>query len=89
MQFLLLLFENRFGDIADAVDLRPVDLRLDLGFMPGRGRTRRSAAPLQNVGAHTLGFIRLNRARMRFLLANPNRHESIQNLLALNFQLPR
>jgi len=41
------------------------------------------------MGAHTLGFIRLDGARMRFLLANPNGHESIQNLLALDFELSR
>jgi hypothetical protein len=88
VHFLLLLFENRPGDVADAVHLRPVDLRLYFGLMPSR-RIRRASTPFRNVSAHTLGFIRLNRARMGFLLANSNGYESVQNLLALDFQLPR
>jgi hypothetical protein len=88
MHFLLLLFENRLGDVADAVDLRPVDLWLDLGLMPRAGRTRAST-PLEDVGAHTLGFIRLDRARMRLLLGYANRCESVQYFPALNFQLSR
>jgi hypothetical protein len=55
--------------------------------MPGRAAA--SAARSEDVGAHTLGFIRLNRARMGFLLGNSNGRESVQNFPALNFQLPR
>jgi hypothetical protein len=88
MHLLLLLFQNRPGYIADAVHLRPVDLRFRFGFVPRTGAPA-SAAPLQNVGAHTFCFIRLDGARMRFLLGNPDRRESVQNLFTLDFQLPR
>jgi hypothetical protein len=88
MHLLLLLFQNCFSNVADAVNLRPVDLRLRLSLMP-RGSRTAAPAPPQNVGAHTLGFIRLNRARMRLLLGNPYGRESIQNFFALNFQLSR
>jgi hypothetical protein len=88
MHLLLLLFQNRFGDVADAVHLRPVDLRLRLGLVP-RGSRRAAPTPLMDVGAHTLGFIRLNRARMRLLFGNPYCRESVQNFFALNFQLSR
>jgi hypothetical protein len=88
MHLLLLLFENRPGHIADAVHLRPVDLRLHLGLVPHAGAAA-SAAALQNVGAHTFSLIRLDGARMRFLLGNPDCRESVQNLFTLDFQLPR
>jgi hypothetical protein len=88
MQFLLLLFKDRSGRIARTVNLRPVDLRLHFGFMPRRPAAVRSAPP-QNMGAHTLGLIGLDRARMRLLLGYANRCESIQNFPALNFQLSR
>jgi hypothetical protein len=89
MRLLLLLLEDRFGDVANAVDLRPVDLRLGFGLMPRRCRAAAPTPRLQDVGAHTLGFIRLDRARMRLLLGNPDCCESIQNFLALDFQLSR
>jgi hypothetical protein len=85
VRFLLLSLENLAGDIAGLMGLGPVELRLNLGFMPSRGTA--AAAPLKDVGAHTLGFIRLNRARMGFLLGNSNGRESIQDFLALDFQL--
>jgi hypothetical protein len=88
MQFLLLLFKDRSGRIARAVHLRPVDLRLHFGFMPRRPATARSAPP-QDMGAHTLGLIGLDRARMRLLLGYANRCESVQYFPALNFQLSR
>jgi len=87
LRFLLLLFENRPGYVANTVDLRPVDLRPGLGFMPWP--TGRRSAPLQYVGAHTLGFVHLDGTRVRLLLRDSYRRESIQNLLALHFQLTR
>jgi hypothetical protein len=88
MQFLLLLFKDRSGRIARAVNLRPVDLRLHIGFMPRRPAAA-PAAPLQNMGAHTLGLIGLDRARMRLLLGYAYRCESVQYFPALDFQLSR
>jgi len=69
------------------VNLRPVNLRLDLGLVPCR--TTRAAPPFQDVRAHTLGFILLDRARVGLLFGNADFRESIQNRLALNFQFPR
>jgi len=86
MGFLLLPLENLAGDIAGLVGLRPIDLRFDIGFVPSR---RAGTACLMDVGAHTLGFIRLNRARVRFLLRDSNSRESIQDFFALDFQLSR
>ncbi len=88
MGFLLLPLENLSGDVAGLVRLGPVDFRADVGLMP-RGRAGVAAAPLQDVGTHTLGFIDLDGARMRFLLGNPYSRESVQNFPALNFQLSR
>jgi hypothetical protein len=88
MHLLLLLLKNRFGNIADAVHLRPVDLRLRFGLVPRSSRTAASTS-LQDVCAHTLGFIRLYRARMRLLFRNTYSRESVQNFFALNFQLSR
>jgi len=68
------------------MDLRPVDFRLDLGFVPGCGAV---AASLREVSAHALRLIRLDRTRMRLLLGNSNRRERIQNFPALHFQLAR
>lgn len=86
-RFPLLVLQNRSGHITDVMHLRPVDLRLDLGLVPRR--RARPAPALQNVGAHTLGFIRLDRARVRLLFRYADFHESIQNCFALDFQLPR
>jgi hypothetical protein len=85
--FLLLSLENLSGDIAWLVGLGPVDFRLGVGVVPRRAAA--SAARFKDVCAHTLGFIRLNRARMGFLLGNSNGRESVQNFPALNFQLSR
>jgi len=59
LRVLLLLFENGPGDIADTVNPGPVDLGLHLGLVPCRA-ARCDAARSENVGAHTLGFIRLD-----------------------------
>jgi len=66
--------------------LRPVDFWLDLRFVASRGA---AAAPLRQVGAHALGLVRLDRARMRLLLGNPDRCERFKNLSALDFELAR
>lgn len=87
MGFLLLPLENLSGDVAGLVGLRPVDFGLHIGLMP---RCRTAPTPtLQDVRAHTVGFLGLDGARMRFLLGNPYCRESVQNFLALNFQLSR
>jgi hypothetical protein len=85
--FPLLVLQNRLCHITNVMYLRPVDLRLDFSLMP---RRRTAATPtLQDVCAHTLGFVRLDRARVGLLLGNADFHESIQNCLALHFQLSR
>jgi hypothetical protein len=48
-----------------------------------------AAAPLQNMRAHTLGFIHFDGARMRLLLRYADFRESVKDRLALYFQLPR
>ncbi len=48
-----------------------------------------AAARLQNMRAHTLGFIHFDGARMRLLLRYADFRESVQNRLALDFQLSR
>jgi hypothetical protein len=69
------------------MDLRPVNLRLGFGLVPHR---RAASTPtLQDVRAHTLGFVRLDRARVGLLLGNTDCRESIQNGPALHFQLSR
>lgn len=88
LHLLLLFFQNGFGHIADTVNPGPVDLRLDFGVMPSR-RAAAGTAPFEDVRAHTFGFIRLNRARMRFLFRDTDCHESVQNFFALDFQLSR
>jgi hypothetical protein len=88
MRFLLLPLENLLRDIARLVRLRPVDLRLHIVGMPWCGSASRPASP-QDVRAHTLGFIRLDGARMRLLFGDPDRRESVQNFFALDFQLSR
>jgi hypothetical protein len=85
--FLLLPFENRFGDIADVMDLRPVDLRLGFGFMTRR--KGRSAAPLQNMHTNPLGFVRLDRAGVRLFFGHANCDQSFQDFPALHLQLAR
>jgi len=89
MRLLLPAFENLARDIARLVGLGPVELWLDLGFVPSRGKTAADAAPFKDVGAHTLGFIRLDRARMGFFLGNSNGGESVKYLLAFDFELSR
>jgi hypothetical protein len=88
MGFLLLSLEDLPGDIPGLVGLGPVELRLDLGFVP-RSVAGASAASFENVGAHTLGFIRLDRARVGLFLSNSDSRESVQNFPALDFQLSR
>jgi hypothetical protein len=85
--FSLLVLEDSPRHITNVMHLGPVNLRLDLGLMPGR--RARCAPALQNVRAHTLGFIRLDGTRVRLFLGNANFHESVQNRLALDFQLSR
>ena len=87
MNFLLFAFEDLAGDVAGFVGLRPIDFRLHIGLVPGCGTA--STPSLQDVRADTLGFFRLDGARMRLLLGNTYGHESIEDLFALHFQLSR
>lgn len=85
-RFALLLLENRLRDVPDVMHLGPVDFRLDLRLMTS------CAAPATrpgDIGAHTLGFVRFDRTRMRLLLGNSDRRERVQNFSALYFQLTR
>ena len=84
--FLLPLFQDRLRYVADSVHLRPVDLRLGLSFVASR---RAYAPSLQDMRAHTLGFIGLNRAGVGLLLRNPYFCQCVKNGLALDFQLTR
>lgn len=87
MSFLLALLENGFCHIADAVNLRPVNLWLRFRFVPAG--VHRDAAAFQDMGAHPLGFVRLNRAGVRLLFGHANCGESVKNFLALHLQLTR
>jgi hypothetical protein len=84
--FLLLLLENSFGDVADAMDLRPVNLRLGLGFV---ARCADTAAALQDMRADTLGFVRLDGTGVRLLLGHANCGQSFQDFPALHLQFTR
>jgi len=84
--FLLPLLQDRLRYIADSVYLRPVNLRLGLSFVANR---RAYAPSLQDMRAHTLGFVGLNRAGVGLFLRNPDFRQCIKNGLALDFQLTR
>jgi hypothetical protein len=84
---LLLLLENSFGDVADAMNLRPVDLRLGFGFVPHTAA--RTAAALQNMRADTLGFVHFDGTGVRFLFGHANCGQSFQDFPALHLQLTR
>jgi hypothetical protein len=85
--FLLLLFEDRSGDVADAMNLRPVDLRLGLGFVARAGGG--AATALQDMRANPLGFIRLYGTGVGLFLGHANCGQSIQDFPALDLQLTR
>ena len=85
--FLVALLENGFRHIADSVNLGPVNLRLRFSFVPGGAHG--DAAAFQDMGAHPLGFIRLNRAGVRLLFGHANCGESIKNFFALHLQFTR
>jgi hypothetical protein len=87
-RFLLFALENRSRCVARLRHPRPVDLRLRHSLMARRGRVVPAPA-LQDVRAHTLGFIRLDRARMRLLLGNSDCRECVQDFLTFDFQLTR
>jgi hypothetical protein len=85
--FLLLLLENGFGDVAYAMDLRPVDFRLGLGLVarPAGG----TAAALQDMRADTFGFVHLDGTGVRFLLGHADCGQSFKDFPALHLQLTR
>jgi hypothetical protein len=83
---LIASLENRLCDIAGLRDARPVDLWL-LGFLPwlGAGPT---PAP-EDVGAHTLGLVCLDRAGVRLFFGHANFGQSVENRFALDLQFTR
>ena len=87
MRHLLLpLLEDRLRYVANSVYLRPIDLWLRLRFVASR---RAHTPALQDMRAHTLGFIGLNRAGVGLFLRNPYFHQCVKNGLTLDFQLTR
>jgi hypothetical protein len=86
-RFLLALFEDRPGDVARLVHLRPVDLRLNFGLMAA-SRRRNAAAP-EDMRADALRLMLFNRAGVRLLFSHADCRQSIQNFFALDFQLTR
>lgn len=87
MQFLLAPLQDRLRDIPHMVNLGPVDLRLWFSLVTSGAAA--SPASLQNVCAHKLGFMLLNRAGVRLLFRHADFRQSIQNGFALDFQFPR
>jgi hypothetical protein len=85
--FLLFLFEDGPGDVADAMDLRPVDPGPGLGFVTPRAG--RAAAAFQDMRAYTFGFVRLDGTGVRLLLGHANGGQSFQDFPALDLQLAR
>lgn len=81
----LLALEDRLQRITRLRDLREVKLRLGLERWPGG----RAPAAATQMAANLLGFIELDGARVGLLLRDANRRKSIQDLLALYFQLAR
>jgi hypothetical protein len=80
--FRLLALQNRLQRIAWLGDMRQIEP--GLGF-DSRGPRCRSASSTVEVPAHLLGFIFFDGARVRLLLGDANRRQSIQNGSALDF----
>jgi hypothetical protein len=86
------LLADRLQHVAGTRNLRQVDLRLDLGFAV------RAAASLPRTGgfllpgkvlAYALGFVALDRTRVRLLLGDADFRQDFKNLPTLDFQLTR
>jgi hypothetical protein len=78
----LLALEDGLQRIARLGHMRQIKLGLGLHRRHARRGTARSAA---EVATHLLGFILFDGARMRLLLGDANRRQSIQNGFALDF----
>jgi hypothetical protein len=85
--FLLALFEDRPGDVARLVHLRPVNLRLGFGLMASSGR--RNAAAFEDMRADALGLMLFDGAGVRLLFCHADFGQSIENCLALDLQFTR
>src|SRR5438874_6494009 len=70
--------------------MREIDLGLDLRLAGTRAAISGSAgrALSGKVLAHTLGFVHLNRARVRLLLCHSDLGKDIEDSFALDFQFP-
>jgi hypothetical protein len=82
----LLALEDGLERIARLGDIREIEGRLV--FLCGPVGTGRTCAAAQ-ITAHLLGLVLLDGARMRLLLGDADRSQSVQDGLALDFQFPR
>ena len=85
--FLMPALKDRLGGIARLGNARPVDLWPGLCFVAGSAGGRTTTP--EDIGAHTLGLIPLDRAGMRLLFGHADCRQSIENLFALDLQLAR
>ena len=85
-----LLLEQQAGDISRFGDVREIDLGLDLRFARARAAVAsRACCTLSGeVLAHTLGLVRLDRARVRLLFRYSDKGKDVENRFALDFQFP-
>jgi hypothetical protein len=79
--------QDGLEDISWLRDMREVNFGFRRGFSArDRGRTRLAAL---EIGAHTIGFVKLKRAGVGLLLGNPYGIENVKNCLALDLQFTR
>lgn len=83
---MLSALEDGPGGVTWLRNARPVDLRLVFRLVPCWGSR---TASLQNMGAHTLRFIRLDRAGVGLLFRYADFDQSIENGFALDLQFTR
>ena len=85
-----LLLQQKAGHITGLRDVREIDLGLDLWLTSTTAAipTDGSTALSREVFAHTLGFVGLNRARVRLLFRYSDQGKDVENRLAFDFQLP-
>jgi len=80
-----LALKNQPGRVARLGDVGQIEGRLGLHGRLGRGA---AAALAAQVVPYLFGLIGLDRAGVRLRLGDANRRQSVQNGLALDFQLP-
>lgn len=78
---------NRLQDVARLRHLRPVNLLRCRALALGRRRTAIPAASPLEVRAHTLRFVRLERAGVRLRVRHPYFLQHVQNGFALDLEL--